>query len=209
VTRFVLVHSPHGGSYTWEPVGDMLRSRGHHVAIPTFPTTATGAYWERNVNAILRMVQRPSPVIVGHSGAGPLLALVARWSESVRCVYVDAGFRKDAGVHPKLPLVERGTGVVPAWANDADLAGLIPDAATRQRLIQSIAPFPREYFAEGIPYRDPPDRSVYLLLSRSYADVAATARARGWTVREVSTANHYAMLAEPERLADELLEVRA
>ena len=199
------MHSPHGGSYTWEPVGDMLRSRGHHVAIPTFPTTATGAYWERNVNAILRMVQRPSPVIVGHSGAGPLLALVARWCESARCLYVDAGFRKDAGVHPKLPLVDRGTGVVPGWANDADLMELLPDPVTRRRLIETLTPLPREYFAEAIPYAEPADGSAYLLLSPAYADIAANARARGWRVRELGSSSHYAMLAEPERVADALL----
>jgi hypothetical protein len=204
VTSFVLVHSPHGGAYTWQPVAELLRSRGHHAAIPTFRTTATGAYWERNVNAILRMVQRPSPVIVGHSGAGPLLAHVARWSESTRCVYVDAGFRKDAGVHPTLPLVDRGTGVVPAWANDTDLAMLLPDATIRQRLIESLTPLPREYFAEAIPYREPPDGSAYLLLSAAYADVAASASARGWPVAELGGAHHYAMLTVPAEVADSI-----
>ena len=194
MTNFVLVHSPHGGAYTWQPVEELLRSRGHHVTTPTFRSFATGPYWQRYVNAILRMVQRPNPVIVGHSGAGPLLAHVARWSDGARCVYVDAGFRKDSGEHPKMPLVERGTGLVPAWANDADLAELIPDPGTRRRLIESITPFPREYFAEAIPYRDPPDGSSYLLLSPAYVEVAATARAKGLPVSELGSESHYAML---------------
>ena len=202
MTSFVLVHSPHGGAYTWQPVAELLRSRGHHVAIPTFDATATGPYWERNVNAILRLVQRAGPVLVGHSGAGPLLAHVARWSDGARCLYVDAGFRKDAGEHPKMPLVERGTGLVPAWANDAGLAELIPEAGTRRRLIESITPFPREYFAEAIPYREPPDGSAYVLLSPAYAEVAAGARARGWRVIELDAKNHYAMLTMPAEIAD-------
>jgi pimeloyl-ACP methyl ester carboxylesterase len=199
--NFVLVHSPHGGSFTWQPMAELLRARGHHVATPTFRTTATATYWQRNVNAILRMVQLPRPVLVGHSGAGPLLAHVARWSEGASCVYVDAGFRKDAGVPPGLPLAERGAGVVPAWANLTDLAELLPDAEIRRRLVESVAPLPREYFAEAIPYREPPDGSGYLLLSAAYAEVAATARARGWKVTE-NASHHYAMLTEPSAVVD-------
>jgi hypothetical protein len=201
VTNFVLVHSPHGGSFTWQPVADLLRARGHHVAAPTFRATPTATYWQRNVNAILRMVQRPRPVLVGHSGAGPLLAHVARWSEGASCVYVDAGFRKDAGTPSGLPLAERGAGVVPAWANDTDLAELLPDAEIRRQLIESIAPLPRDSFAEAIPYREPPGGSAYLLLSPVYAEAAATARAGGWQVREIES-HHYAMLTAPALVAD-------
>jgi len=201
VTSFVLVHSPHGGSYTWQPVAELLRTRGHHATIPTFRSTPTSTYWQRNVNAVLRMVQRPRTVIVGHSGAGPLLAHVARWSESGSCIYVDAGFRKDAGAPTGLPLAERGAGLVPAWANDADLAELLPDADVRGRLVESIVPLPRDYFVEAIPYRDPPDGSAYLLLSPTYAEPAATGRGRGWRVDEIAS-HHYAMLTVPSLVAD-------
>ena len=201
MTNFVLVHSPHGGSFTWQPVEEVLRARGHHVTTPTFRSTNTSAYWQRNVNAILRMVQRQRPVIVGHSGAGPLLAHVARWAEGATCVYVDAGFRKDAGVPNGLPLVERGSGLVPAWANETDLAELLPDVETRRRLVESITPLPRDYFEAEIPYREPPDGSAYLLLSSAYAEPAANARARGWSVREI-TSHHFAMLTAPSAVAD-------
>jgi hypothetical protein len=201
VTNFVLVHSPHGGSYTWQPVAELLRMRGHHVTTPTFRSTETSTYWQRNVNAILRMVQRPRAVIVGHSGAGPLLAHAARWSEGAACVYVDAGFRKDAGAPTGLPLIERGAGLVPAWANDADLAESLLDAVVRRQLVESIAPLPREYFVEAIPYREPPDGSAYLLLSPAYAEPAAAARGRGWRVQEFAS-HHFAMLSAPPAIAD-------
>jgi pimeloyl-ACP methyl ester carboxylesterase len=206
--NFVLVHSPHGGSFTWQPVSDLLRARGHHVATPTFRATATATYWQRNVNAILRMVQLPRPVLVGHSGAGPLLAHVARWSEGASCLYVDAGFRKDAGVPPGLPLAERAAGVVPAWANDTDLVEVLPDAEIRRQLVESIAPLTREYFAEAIPYREPPDGSAYLLLSPTYAETAAIAQARGWRVTEI-TSHHYAMLTAPALVADAIERLAA
>lgn len=205
MTSFVLVHSPHGGAYTWQPVAELLRARGHEVAIAAFRSTPTRSYWERNVNAILR-VARPSSVLVGHSGAGPLLAHVARWSEGASCLYVDAGFRssKMTSLTDSLPLAERGGGSLPAWANDTDLAELIPDAATRAQLIASMTPMPREYFHEEIPYREPPEGSRYVLLSPPYAEPAAEARANGWPVRELEGENHYLMLANAPAVADSL-----
>ena len=201
MTDFVLAHSPHGGSYTWEPVAVLLRARGHRVDIPEYPAHPTAKFWRAQLDAILRLVQSERSVVVAHSGAGPLLAS-GRAQLAFRCIYVDAGFRKDAGVHPKLPLIERGTGLVPAWANDADLAALLPDAAIRRRLIESLTPLPREHFAEGIPYLEPSDGSAYVLLSPAYAEVAADARARRWPVVDLGTENHYAMLTVPADLAD-------
>ena len=66
---------------------------------------------------------------------------------------------------------------------------------------------PREYFAEEIPYRAPPDRSAYNLLSPPYAEPAAEARAKGWPVRELAGENHYLMLTQPEQVADAILAV--
>jgi len=96
---------------------------------------------------------------------------------------------------------------VPAWANDTDLAELLPDAGTRTNLISSLTPMPREYFAEEIPYREPPDGSAYILLSPPYAEPAAEARAKGWPVRELAGGNHYLMLTQPEQVADAILGV--
>ena len=99
------------------------------------------------------------------------------------------------------PSPDDGAGVVPAWANDTDLAELLPDAEIRRQLVESIASLPRDYFAEAIPYREPPGGSAYLLLSPAYAEAAATARAGGWQVREI-VSHHYAMLTAPALVAD-------
>jgi pimeloyl-ACP methyl ester carboxylesterase len=208
VRNLVLIHSPHGGAHTWQPVAEVLRAQGHQVVIPAFRSTPTAAYWERNVNAILKIAPA-KPALVGHSGAGPLLAHVARWSEGGSCVYVDAGFRsrKMTSLTDALPLAEHGDGLIPAWANDQDLAELVPNAATRGRLIASMTPMPRAYFAEEIPYREPPDGSGYVLLSPPYAEPAAEARTKGWPFRELPGENHYLMVAEPERVAEAILAV--
>ena len=202
MTHLVLAHSPHGGAFTWQPVADILRSRGHLVDLPDYPRQPAAPFWRQHVDAIVRLVRDDRTVVVAHSGAGPLLAHVHDMRRS-GAVYVDAGFRKDS--RAGMSVVERGGGFVPAWANDDDLATLVTDVEVRRRLIASMDPLPREHFAEGIPYVEPPDESAYLLLSPPYLEPASVARARGWPVRELAGENHYLMLADPARMADEVL----
>lgn len=206
MTDFVLAHSPHGGSYTWEPVAELLRSRGHQATIVAYPVHAGAPFWPQHLSAIVRSIRDERTLVVAHSGAGPLLA-PARALRPFRAVYVDAGFRKDARPAAGMSLVERGSGFTMVWANMDDLAELLPDADTRRRLIASMTPLPREHFAEGIPYHEPPDGSAYVLLSPPYAEPATAARAKGWPVRELAGENHYLMLADPALVADTLIEL--
>ena len=93
MTEFVLAHSPHGGSFTWEPVATTLRARGHTVTIPEYPEHPTAPFWRQHLDAIARLIQGERSVVVAHSGTGPLLAH-AHAPRPFRAVYVDAGFRK-------------------------------------------------------------------------------------------------------------------
>lgn len=204
MTDFVLAHSPHGGSYTWEPVAELLRSRGHQATIPAYPDHPSAPFWSQHLGAVVRSIRDERTVVVAHSGAGPLLA-PAHALRPFQAVYVDAGFRKDARPTAEMSLVERGSGFTMAWANMEDLAELLPDPETRRRLLASLTPLPREHFAEGIPYHEPPEGSAYVLLSPPYAEPAAEARAKGWPVRELAGDNHYLMLAEPALVADTLI----
>ena len=199
MTDLVLAHSPHGGAYTWQPVAEILRSRGHRVDLPDYPPQPAAPFWRQHLDAIVRLVRGDRTVVVAHSGAGPLLAHV-HGLRRFRAVYVDAGFRKDARAPAGMSVVARGRGFVPAWANEDDLAELLPDLEARR-----MEPLPREHFAEGIPYLDPPDDSAYLRLSPPYVEPATVARARGWPVRELGGENHYLMLADPATVADEVL----
>ena len=194
MSDLILAHSPHGGAYTWEPVARILRSRGHRVDLPHYPPQPVSPFWRQHLDAIVQLVR----------GAGPLLAH-AHAVRRFRSIYVDAGFRKDARAPVGMSIVPRGGGFVPAWANEDDLADLLPDLEMRRRLIASMDPLPREHFAEGIPYLEPPDDSAYVLLSPPYIEPATVARARGWPVRELGGENHYLMLADPATIADEVL----
>jgi hypothetical protein len=65
MAAFVLVHSPS----TWRWVADELVARGHQVTVPSVPPAATALGWSAFVGALAAGLD--SPVLVGHSGAGP------------------------------------------------------------------------------------------------------------------------------------------
>src|SRR6202167_3324057 len=74
--RLLLVHSPLVGRETWEPVAAELAGRGWPVAVPDLTgTLAPGPpYAVRQAEVIARSATGQPAVLIGHSGAGPLLA---------------------------------------------------------------------------------------------------------------------------------------
>lgn len=76
---FLLIHSPLVGPMTWEPVSEELRESGYKVIVPELrsPPGVDGLYWERHADAILKatagLPHGNRIIMVGHSGAGPLL----------------------------------------------------------------------------------------------------------------------------------------
>src|SRR5689334_19280364 len=97
--RFVLVHSPLCGPLTWEPVADLLRQREIAALVPPLCDGEGSAepYWQQHaasVAAALADVPADAPlVLVGHSGAGPLLPVIRqRLQQTVGgYIFVDAG----------------------------------------------------------------------------------------------------------------------
>ena len=82
MTTYVLLHSPLVGPLTWSRVAEELRRRGEGVVLPTLTTDLTGEqpYWRQHVAQVARAVEDVGDqplVLVGHSGAGPLLPAVA------------------------------------------------------------------------------------------------------------------------------------
>ena len=80
---FVLVHSPLVGPMTWTSVAKDLRASGQAAVVPALrsPKHIEGAYWERHAVAVVESLKALPPeapvILVGHSGAGPLLPALA------------------------------------------------------------------------------------------------------------------------------------
>ena len=221
--RLVLVHSPLVGRAAWDLVAADLAGRGYEVGVPDLTGTVTAGppYCLRQAQVIARSASGQPAILVGHSGAGPLLAAAgAAIGQAGGYVFVDAGLPAPGQawmetVPPDLATQLRemadAEGWLPPWPQwwgDEALAELIPDPDTRQQFAASCPRLPLAMFEEIHPpapqWPDAP--CAYLLLSEAYQDQAARARELGWPVTS-QISHHLALLTEPGRVAGSLGEL--
>jgi hypothetical protein len=137
------------------------------------------------------------PVLVGHSGAGPLLPQIASRAATSGLIFVDSDVppeTADARLMPDKILAEvqglAADGLLPPWSDwfgRGVMAELVPDAAWRAIVIADLPRIPLAYFEDGSPapsgWTNIP--CGYVLLSEPYASEAATAAERGWPVERL------------------------
>lgn len=226
---FVFLHSPLVGPASWQPVADALKLHGFEVAVPAIESDAP-PYWrsytDRAAEAItdLALDDDDEVVLVLHSGAGALAAAIADLSiaRTAAIVFVDATLPHDgwtrldemeahdpefaAGIRADLESGVR----YPDWTSP-QLAPLIPDDASREALIDQVAPRGLDFCTEPIPapaWPPPPDgpRCAYLQFTRPYAAAAAQAERLGWPVGHID-ATHFHGLVEPAVVASRILRL--
>ncbi len=220
IARLLLVHSPLVGSATWDLVAADLAGRGYVVGVPDLRGTVTAAppYCVRQARVIARSTAGQPAILVGHSGAGPLLAAAGAILGQVRgYIFVDAGLPMPGQawmqtVPPELAAQVRemadAQGWLPPWPQwwgDEMLAELVPDPDTRRHFAAGCPRLPLAMFEELHPpvpqWPDAP--GAYLQLSDAYQGEADKARELGWPVME-QLSHHLAMLTEPGRVAGSL-----
>jgi len=223
---FVLVHSPLVGPTSWLPVARELERRGRVVVVPSLCGVAEAAapQW-RHVPEAVRVatghLQR-RVVLVGHSGAGLLLPMIAETLnvEVAGLMFVDSRLPPPAG---RSPLGAPGftgqlramatDGLLPRWSRwfgpDA-MRELVPDERLRADLEAEMPRLPLSYFEAAVPL---PDEwatrcpCAYLLLSALYRESAAAARANRWPVIEIDGVQHLAIATNPLPVTEALLDL--
>jgi hypothetical protein len=157
-------------------------------------------------------------VLVGHSGAGPLLGAVgiglrACGRPAGGYLFCDAGLPLDGASRLELLAaedlemaagfraeLERG-GRFPEWS-DRDLEPLVPDPVARAALVGSLRPRGLEFFSEPLPpspgWPDAP--CGFLRLSAAYDVWREQAAARGWPTTGLD-AGHFHPLVDPDGVA--------
>ena len=218
MARFVLVHSPLLGPLSWRGVADQLRTLGHVAETPAWPrlVETDEPYYPTLIEALAGEVAAdPSgPItLVGHSGAGALLAALAERLETpvAGVVFVDAILP-----HPGLSWFETApanlrddlragaqAGLLPPWHDwwpPGALARLVPDRALRAAVIGELTPIPAAYFEEPAPEAELAAPAAYLKLSDSYEDEARLANRQGWPLIRLPL-HHLAPLTHPEAVA--------
>jgi hypothetical protein len=227
----VLLHSPLVGVESWGRLPEALARRG----VPAEAVAVDGddrppfaeRYVRGAVQGVLALPERPGPPgLVGHSGAGPLLASVglrlrAAGRPCAGYLFCDAGLPQDGATRLDLLAVEDQAmaqafraeleqgGRFPEWG-DADLAPLVPDPAARAALVGSLRPRGLAFFTEPLPaaagWPDAP--CGFLRLSATYDGWAAAAAARGWPTAGLD-AGHFHPLVDPDGVAAALLGLLA
>jgi len=220
----VLVHSPFLGPATLRPLADALAAHGHPVVVLDLRVSVNSApVHQRMIGEFADAVDDADVdgevVLVGHSGAGPLLPAFADALETPvgALVYLDAhlptpGRSWRETFSPELMAHMRKISredVMPRWDRwfpPEVLPALIPDPAQLAEILEEAPEVPLEFLKEqrpSVPWSGP---SAYLRLSAEYADAAAASAELGWPVGELDL-HHLAAATHPEQVAEALVEL--
>jgi hypothetical protein len=228
----VLIPSPLLGPASWGPVRDELAAKGWESLVVDNADDRIGREpcWAGAVAGIeegLREVaDSRTVVLVGHSGAGPLLPAVGRAirQQVAAYLFMDAGLSVDgrsrveaianegvagaAFARELKATIDRG-GRYPEWG-DEDLELEVPDAERRRQLVAKLRPRGREFWTEPLPtvagWPDAP--CAYLLFSAAYQSAAGRANALGRPVRHLR-GSHFHHLVDERAVADVLVGLLA
>jgi len=225
--QFALIHSPLVGPSTWAPVAEELRRRGRRVEVPELRDDDDSdlPYWRQEVESVSamlnQMTDRTPLVLVGHSGAGTLLPLIAQSTRRpiAGLLYVDAGLplagaSRLSEIAISSPEIARQIGEqlalgnrAPSWSDD-DLRPAIPNDALRHQVLHELQPRPLAFYEEPIP--SPVDweqmPSGYVLLTRFYRPASERAQELGWSCLELP-GSHFQMLNDPSAVAAALISL--
>jgi hypothetical protein len=222
-----LLHSPIVGAASWGRLPEVLSALGVRAVVVDVADDDEPPYAQRYVARAALQLAAAAPeaplVLVGHSGAGPLLPQVG-WARRAAgqpvggYVFLDA-MLPSPGRRSRLDVLEVTDPESAAWLRehprfpewtDADLATEVPDAALRHALLASLRPRTLDFFTEPLPYPpDWPDAPCgYLRTSPAYDSDLRQARARDWPLTERG-GGHFAALTDPEGVARDLLALLA
>jgi len=224
----VLIHSPLVGTFAWSRVAAEFARRGIPVIAPALTDEPAwhAPYWQQHAASVASALADVSVetklVLVGHSGAGPLLpAIRAELPHRIGSyIFVDAGVPRANATRLDLMRGEdrawaeefetylKGGGTFPNWT-DASLSEIIPDPDTRAALRADLRPRARDFFTEPLPVFDgfPDAPCGFLQLSPAYDRPASFARTHGFAYRDLG-GGHFAMLTRPAAVADALIDLR-
>jgi hypothetical protein len=196
--RFVLVHSPVVGPSTWRWVADALRSQAHEAIVPNLVAAALAGDPGVFAQAAAKAADSDKDtIIVGHSGAGAVLPLVAARMrvKPPRMVFVDAGVPPcegtfSAGGDFLATLRDLAVnGVLPVWSQwwgEGVLDDLIRDDRRRREIEKELPQVPLAFYETPIELSLDwcSSAGAYVLLSEAYRLDAGRAASLGWPVVE-------------------------
>jgi hypothetical protein len=224
VATLVLIHSPLLNPSSWAPVAKELARQDVVAVVPDLDgdESKPAPLWTQHANGAassLRPIHmNDQPILVGHSGAGPLLPAIRQ--AAARPVggylFVDAGLPDPTsprmgtfGEHFR-QLYAAG-GRYPDWT-DKFLRDVVPNRERRLELMAGLRPQPFRFWEETIPvfsgWPDAPCAYMRFSGNSAYEEPAREAARLGWPVDELP-GNHFHMLVDPVAVANGLIGLYA
>ncbi len=223
---FVFIHSPLVGPFTWQLVQQEMEKRGIETIVAALDDAETTSepYWLQHANSVKKEFEKISTdqkiVLVGHSGAGPILPIIRQNTKHTikAYVFIDAGFPKNnesrlglmklqdrrwaENFHQELQKGKQ----FPTWGEE-DLREIIPNKEWRQQLILEIKPRKLPFFIEDIAVdaKWPDAPCIYIKFTSSYDWDMEQASQSGWYIRELNV-GHFHMLVDPSGITNEIIE---
>jgi len=218
VPSLALLPSPLLGPSVWQPVAQVLADRGWHTV--TCAACAPLHTGQDVLDAFLAALPMDRElVLVPHSNAGAYVPALTTQRRVVAAVFVDAVLPPGRGRVPLAPpafldlLREKadGSGLLPVWTSwweEAEVAGLFPDAGTRARLEREQQRLPLSYFEGSLPVPEGWDDrpGAYLAFGDTYGHERDEAERRRWPVSTLP-AEHLHLLNDPDQVATELVDL--
>lgn len=220
MTTFALLPSPYLGASTWRPVALALAERGNAAYAVELDDQPPSSAQDALDDYLRSLPEGDELVLVPHSNAGLYVPGVAATRSVSAVVFVDAALpRRDEQSTPVAPrtllqsLAERADegGLLPPWTrwwDDADVAALFPDDATRDLVESDERRLPMSYVQDSVPVPAGWERVPcgYLALSAAYDDEAHAAVDLGWPVQQLH-GGHLEMLVRPAVVALTVLQL--
>ena len=216
--RFVILPSPLLGTATYAPLATSLTERHAPTTVASVPD---GDVTPERVLTRFRaaVAEHGATALVAHSNAGYYAPAVAA-DLDLPVIFMDAALPAEgesetllapaafAEFIETLPLRAGQLPPWPSWWDRADIATLFPDEDWLDLVTREAPRLAPAYFTTPIPVpRGWGARpAAYLAFGDTYAAELAFAERVGWAVRRES-GHHLAHLAEPDRVAELVLEL--
>ena len=197
-------------------MADALTALGHDVDLPDLRDAAVSGDPQVFVRAARRAITDDTDVLVGHSGAGVLLPVIAEPGPgSMRIVFVDAGIPPCHGaVTPGGDFLEQlrelaVNNMVPRWSRwwpDGSMEVLVDDDGRRRHVEGELPEVLLAFFETSVAMPDSwcNRPAAFLLLSETYRSDAAVAMSRGWPAAE-RLGMHLDAVNKPTVIAESLV----
>lgn len=220
----LLIHSPLVGPLTLRPLATALAARGITATVPDLrdALTAPRPQWQRFLDlACSAATGRHPDLIVGHSGAGVLLPLLADRVSAGFVVFVDAVVPADRTAHEAtaefigfIDSLPREGDLLPPWHTwwgGETMQRLVPERALRERIAADTPCVPRSFYDDPVPLPagwTSRRGCCYLQLSPGYDEDRARAAAYGWPTARLD-GQHLDVAVRPDDVAGALLALIA